>query len=100
VQTLLPLSDGRGIVKLTTAEYLRPSQATIHRDRNAADADTWGVSPADGWAVAPTGQQVERLRAWRQARDVVPPPGAAPTASTLPRDVDVVLRRGLDAFGH
>lgn len=98
VQTVLPLADGRGIVKLTTAEYLRPSQATIHRGRDAGEADDWGVSPDDGFQITPTGQQLERLRAWRLSRDAVPAPRAAPVAAALPRDVDPVLRRGLDAI--
>lgn len=99
VQTLLPLSDGRGMVKLTTSEYLRPSRATIHRGRDADDAAVWGVSPDAGFEVTLTGQQAERWRTWRQARDVVPPP-AAVSATSLPRENDLVLRRGLEAIGR
>jgi len=101
VQTLLTLSDGSGIVKLTTAEYLRPSAATIHRRREDDDRASWGVSPDVAFQVTPTGQQLEHMRAWRQARDIVPaadgrasrPPGGA-----LPREIDIVLARGLEAL--
>lgn len=102
VQTLLTLSDGSGIVKLTTAEYLRPSRASIHRDDDATDTDAWGVSPAEAFQITPTGQQIEQARAWRLRRDAVPArdAGQAAAAGRLPRDVDVVLRRGLDALAR
>lgn len=103
VQTLLTLSDGSGIVKLTTAEYLRPSQATIHRARDAADADAWGVSPSRAFEITPTGQQIEQVRAWRLRRDAVPPPrdqGQANASAGRPREVDVVLRRGLESLAR
>lgn len=100
VQTLLTLADGSGLVKLTTAEYLRPSRATINRGRGAGDADPWGVSPDEGFAITPTGQQLERLRLWRQSRDAVPLPETAAARDGLPRDVDIVLRRGLDIWNR
>lgn len=101
VQTLLTLSDGSGMVKLTTAEYLRPSRATIDRGRDAGDADVWGVVPAAAFQIAPTGKQLERLRLWRRSRDAVPSPGVSGSpAGGLPRDADVALRRGLDALGR
>ena len=43
VQSLLPLSDGSATLKLTTAEYLRPSMNPIHRD---ADDDIAATSPS------------------------------------------------------
>jgi carboxyl-terminal processing protease len=99
VQTVLPLSDGSGLLKLTTAEYLRPSREPIHRHADATGSDTWGVKPDAGFEVAPTAEATERLRAWRRRRDAITPPGAASlpvTESTRARDVDAVLARALD----
>jgi len=102
VQSLLPLSDGRGLLKLTTSEYLRPSLETIHRRPAADDAATWGVRPDDGYEAAPTAAAVERLRAWRRRRGVVPPRGAtvseAGPSPILPREIDSVLARALEAL--
>ena len=101
VQTLLPLSDGRGLLKLTTAEYLRPSRAPIHRRPGAGDDEAWGVMPDDGFEVTPTAEAAERLREWRRRRETALPPGAkAATASRgpLPRVIDAVLAKALDAF--
>jgi carboxyl-terminal processing protease len=99
VQTVLPLSDGSGLLKLTTAEYLRPSREPIHRHADATGGDSWGVKPDAGFEVAPTAEATERLRAWRRGRDAITPPGASssPVAdSTRARDVDAVLARALD----
>jgi carboxyl-terminal processing protease len=101
VQSLMPLSDGRGLLKLTTSEYLRPSRETIDRPRGAGDDESWGVRPDPGSEVTPTAEAAERVRDWRQRRGVVPAAGnaaAAPAASALPRDIDAVLARALDLF--
>lgn len=108
VQTLLPLSDGSGLVKLTTSEYLRPSRANIHRRGDDDAAATWGVTPDRGCEIAPTGRQLEALAAWRRTRDVVPAKAASvpvdePSVSshaTLPRQVDPVLAAAVQSFGR
>ncbi len=46
VQNMIPLGDGRGMLKLTTADYWRPSGKNIQRPRDAKEGDEWGVSPA------------------------------------------------------
>ncbi len=105
VQSIMPLSDGSGLLKLTTSEYLRPSRMNIHRrsDDDESDAD-WGVSPDRGCELTPTGRQIEALQAWRRIRDVVPPKGgmAAPTQpesqASQPRRVDPVLAKAVDAI--
>lgn len=102
VQSLVPLSDGRGLLKLTTAEYLRPSRKTIDRDPNAGEDDAWGVRPDAGFEANPTAEAVERLTEWRRRRDVVWPPGRQPRAAGAPprpREIDAVLARALDIFG-
>jgi carboxyl-terminal processing protease len=101
VQTLLPLADGRGLLKLTTAEYLRPSRTPIHRRPGAGDDEPWGVMPEAGFEVTPTAEAAERLREWRRRRETALPPGSsAATASggPLPREIDAVLAKALDAF--
>jgi carboxyl-terminal processing protease len=105
VQSIMPLSDGSGLLKLTTSEYLRPSRTNIHRRSNEDDGDAdWGVSPDRGCEITPTGRQLEALQAWRRIRDVVPAKGgvAGPaqpeSQSSLPRRVDPVLAKAVDAL--
>jgi carboxyl-terminal processing protease len=107
VQTVIPLSDGSGLVKLTTAEYLRPSLANIHRRGDDDASDIWGVSPDRGCEITPTGRQMEALASWRRGRDVVPPKNA-PVAEAaepvsyalVPRQVDPVLAAAIDVIGR
>lgn len=106
VQSLIPLSDGRGLLKLTSSEYLRPSRERIHRRSNDGDDATWGVSPDAGCEVTPTAEAVERLRAWQQARGQVPPPAGGASGvqqvstsasrAALPREIDSVLARAIE----
>ena len=105
VQSILPLSDGSGLLKLTTSEYLRPSRANIHRRSDDNDGDTdWGVSPDRGCEITPTGRQIEALQAWRRIRDVVPAkggmsgPAQSESQSSQPRRVDPVLAKAVDTL--
>jgi carboxyl-terminal processing protease len=105
VQSILPLSDGSGLLKLTTSEYLRPSRANIHRRSDDDDSDTdWGVSPDRGCEITPTGRQIEALQAWRRTRDIVSPKdgwgGAVEpeSQSSQPRRVDPVLAKAVDTL--
>jgi len=106
VQSIMPLSDGSALVKLTTSEYLRPSRVNIHR-RNGDDGDSmWGVSPDRGCEITPTGRQIESFHAWRRMRDAVPgkgglavtPQSPALSQAVLPRRVDPVLAKAIDAL--
>jgi len=105
VQALLPLSDDSGLLKLTTAEYLRPSREPIHRRADARDDQAWGVRPDAGFEIAPTAEALERLREWRRKRDAVEPAAtAAVAAASAPaigggppaRAIDPVLARALE----
>ena len=102
VQTLLPLSDGRGLLKLTTAEYVRPTRTPIHRRPGAGDDEAWGVMPQEGFEVTPTAAAAERLREWRRRRETALPPGSIAAAvaprGPAPRAIDAVLAKALDAF--
>ncbi len=105
VQSIMPLSDGSGLLKLTTSEYLRPSRVNIHRRSDDHDRDTeWGVSPDRGCEITPTGRQIEAVQAWRRIRDVVPAKGAVTgpaepeSQASHPRRLDLVLAKALDAL--
>jgi carboxyl-terminal processing protease len=102
VQSIVPLSDGSGLVKLTSAEYLRPSHVNIHRHGDDDGNAAWGVSPDDGCTLTPTGRQIEALQVWRRLRDVVPAKGGArvpnepESHAVMPRHVDPVLAKAVD----
>jgi carboxyl-terminal processing protease len=51
VQELIDLRGNRGILKLTTSSYWRPSEKNIHRSRDAEEDDDWGVMPSPGYEV-------------------------------------------------
>jgi len=98
VQSILSLSDDRGLLKLTTSEYLRPSRAPIHRRSDDGDDAVWGVLPDAGYEVFPTAEVIARVTSWRRLRDAAGPVPAAFVARGLPRDVDPILARGLEAL--
>jgi carboxyl-terminal processing protease len=95
VQTLLPLADDRGMLKLTTSEYLRTGSGTIHRRAGDDDSHAWGVRPDPGFEITPTAESLARARRWRQARDM--PSGRHPVANaaSAPAESDAVLAAAL-----
>ncbi len=95
VQSILPLSDGRRLLKLTTAEYLRPGDAGIHRRHAAAG---WGVAPDVGHEIDLTGQTLAALEAWRRQREAGSGASGQASAADLPRNVDPALARALEVF--
>jgi carboxyl-terminal processing protease len=106
VQSILPLSDGRSLLKLTTSEYLRPSSVNIQRREGDAE---WGVSPEAKHEINPPAKTLEAVKAWRASRDAVLPPDATArsaepaldegqSAATLPRQIDPVLARALEVL--
>lgn len=106
VQSIVPLSDGRSLLKLTTSEYLRPSNANIHRRE---DGEAWGVSPDPRNEIAPPAQTLEAVKAWRRKRDAVPAPAGADrsapavggeSSASLPRHVDPILARALEVLAE
>ncbi|MFM8952401.1 MAG: S41 family peptidase [Planctomycetaceae bacterium] len=100
VQSVVPLGGGDGLLKLTTAEYVRPRGAAIHRRPDDRDDATWGVVPDRGAEIAPPAASLERLRRWRRQRDAVAVPGhpASSAASMASRSMDEVLAVALDAI--
>lgn len=97
VQSIVPLSDGQSLLKLTTAEYLRPSRANIHRRPGDGDDDVWGVTPDAGFEITPPAAALERTRGWRRARDLGDRGSAA---AVLPRNADAVLATALRLFSR
>jgi carboxyl-terminal processing protease len=53
VRSLIQLKSGMGALKLPIAAYYRPSGQNMNRYPPSKDSDDWGVSPDDGYAVAP-----------------------------------------------
>ena len=93
VQTLLPLEDGRGLLKLTTAEYIRPAATPLHRRPDAREDAAWGVMPDRGYEVTPPAEVLERLRDWRRSRDL---PLERPLVATVS---DPALDLAVASFG-
>ncbi|MBN2473720.1 MAG: S41 family peptidase [Pirellulales bacterium] len=73
VQEVIALPGERGLLKLTTASYWRPSEKNIHRVRDAGEDDDWGVRPDPGYEVVVDGENLQKLRLWRLQRDVFVP---------------------------
>jgi carboxyl-terminal processing protease len=69
VQNFLPLSGHEGVLKLTTANYCRPSGRNIQRPSDEKESDQWGVSPDAGFEVKMTEEQFRKWMQWRRERD-------------------------------
>lgn len=98
VQDVIPLEGGRSALKLTMATYWRPSNKNIHRQRDAAETDEWGVMPDAGGEVKLEKEQFEKVIEDRRRRDIVRPGGRATSEVAQPRDLDVdpQLKRGVE----
>ncbi|MBN1910728.1 MAG: S41 family peptidase [Pirellulales bacterium] len=90
VQEVLGLPKDHGILKLTVANYWRPSGKNINRDWRDKNATEWGVRPDPGYEVVVEG---DALRDWvlaRARRDGYRPTGDTPSPDTTlvdpPRD--------------
>ncbi len=79
VQELIDLEPNEGVMKLTTSSYWRPSNKNIHRRRDAAPSDDWGVLPDPGYEVKVEGKELGRLARWRQQRDSFQPKPGGPS---------------------
>ena len=102
VQSIVPLGAGDGLLKLTTAEYVRPRGAAINRRPDDRDDATWGVVPDRNAEIAPPAASLERLRRWRRQRDAVDVPGRPPSdvAGMASRAIDEVLAVALDSLAR
>jgi len=73
VQNFLPLSGHEGVLKLTTANYWRPSGKNIQRPADEKESDHWGVSPDAGMEVKMNDEQFRKWMQWRRERDRIRP---------------------------
>jgi carboxyl-terminal processing protease len=71
VQNVLRLEEGRSALKLTTAEYRRPSGKGIHRADDASEDDEWGVKPNEGLEIKLTDIEAMQLDRFRRNRDLL-----------------------------
>ncbi|MCL4202561.1 MAG: S41 family peptidase [Pirellulaceae bacterium] len=82
VQNVVELEEGVSALKLTTADYRRPSGKNIHRFPDATDDDTWGVMPDDGYELKMSTEELTLLAAERRKKDIIRRPGDAPVDVT------------------
>lgn len=80
VQKVHEVEGGKGVLKLTTASYWRPSGTNIHRLSTSKETDPWGVKPNPGFEVKLSDQELIKWHELRRLRDIQP--GEAD--STLP----------------
>jgi carboxyl-terminal processing protease len=73
VQNVIELEEGRSILKLTTASYLRPNGKNIHRFADAKESDDWGVRPDEGFEIKMTPLERGQYMRYRRERDVQRP---------------------------
>jgi carboxyl-terminal processing protease len=71
VQNVIPLDDGRSLLKLTTAHYFLPSGKCIHKLEGAKE---WGVDPDREVAMTPA-EAAALIKARRDA-DIIRNPGS------------------------
>lgn len=71
VQNIVELEEGRSALKLTTATYLRPSGANIHRHEGDGEDAQWGVRPNAGFEVEQNVEEQRELEAARRERDLI-----------------------------
>jgi carboxyl-terminal processing protease len=68
VQNILPLQYGHSALRLTVARFYRPSRVNLHRSKDAADEDDWGVRPNVGLEVVLDEESRKQLdQLWREA---------------------------------
>ncbi len=73
VQNVIELEEGRSLLKLTTAGYVRPSGKNIHRFNDSDDDDEWGVTPDEGFRMRLGDAEIVGLMEDRRDRDIVRP---------------------------
>jgi carboxyl-terminal processing protease len=104
VQQMLEMETGKSLLKLTTADFWRPSGDNIHRAPEVPESATWGVSPDHGYIVRLSPNDYALYRRYRAERDVaamVSRDEAEEAAKTdeppLPHDfVDVQLEKAVE----
>ena len=70
VQSIVPLSQTGGALRITTAQFQVDRSRTLQRTPGSA---TWGVDPDDGFQIALNNEQTELLRQAMLERSIVDP---------------------------
>lgn len=73
VQKMHEVEGGKGVLKLTTASYWRPSNKNIHRLQASKETDDWGVRPSEGFDQTLTDEEMLTWHELRRQRDILPP---------------------------
>ena len=89
VQNVIELEGGSSALKLTTAQYLRPSGRNIHKFPGAKDDEEWGVGPDPEHKIEVTQQEMQEYLEYRRQRDVIG--GSAPKAEFKDRQLSDAL---------
>jgi len=71
VQEMVKLPLNMGTLRVTKAEYFRPSQKNINRG-NKSDDDEWGVMPNDGYELKLSSRQASVMWRIRNMRGIIP----------------------------
>lgn len=98
VQTVVELENGTSMLKLTTADYHRPSGKNIHRFPDASEKDEWGVIPNADFTVPLSATETIQWMNYRRDRDIVrkPPEPAPSEPSATPPFVDRPLQKAVE----
>ncbi|MEL6739425.1 MAG: S41 family peptidase [Planctomycetota bacterium] len=68
VQTVRPVGDGAGVLKLTEQRYYLPTGRSLHR---TDDSETWGVDPSPGFFVPVEGEALSDLLRVRREEETL-----------------------------
>lgn len=103
VQPLLPLQNGKSLLKLTWASFWRPSDARIHRDPDSTDEEIWGVVPDAGLEQHLSEDELEAFLENRSERDQIDPatpanPDSRNEGSEVVEFVDRQLQRAVTSL--
>jgi carboxyl-terminal processing protease len=89
VQQLIPMQNGKALLKLTWASFWRPSGDTIHRGSNSKDDETWGVLPDAGLERKLSQQEYEAFLKYRAERDQIGEREEGNDSEESPENADV-----------
>ena len=89
VQNVIELEGGSSALKLTTAQYLRPSGRNIHKFPGAKDDEEWGVGPDPDHKVEFTIKELQDYADYRRQRDIIG--GNAPKSEFKDRQLEDAL---------
>ncbi|MFM9961138.1 MAG: S41 family peptidase [Planctomycetaceae bacterium] len=86
VQNVIELEGGSSALKLTTAQYLRPSGRNIHKFPGAKEDEEWGVGPDKDHKIEVTQKEMQDYLEYRRQRDIIG--GSAPKLEYTDRQLN------------